>query len=94
MANNILNSANSLDRWKAAMAVCGFNDITILYIGSHGVFSITDFVGIPYSQMDLFIDNINKPSLFPLPAMLSHSSIVKLKAFRAYLGYKSLMDMP
>jgi hypothetical protein len=92
MANNILTSANNPDKWKAALTVCGFNDITISYIGLHGVLTTTDFAGIPYSQMDLFIDNINKPSLFPVPAqgstdtvMLSYSSIVKFKVLRAYL---------
>jgi hypothetical protein len=56
---------------------------------------MTNFAGIPYSQMDLFIDSINKPSLFPLPAqgstttvMLLYSSSVKKKALQGYLNYK------
>jgi hypothetical protein len=87
--------ANDPEKWKAVLTVCGFNELTQTYIGSHGVRSTTDFAGIPYSQMDLFVDTINKPSLFPLPAqgstdtvMLSYSSIVKMKALRAYLDYK------
>jgi hypothetical protein len=75
--------------------ICGFNNITQTYIGSHGVLTMTDFAGIPYSQMALFVNSINKPSLFPLPAqgstttvILSYSSIVKMKALRLYLDYK------
>jgi hypothetical protein len=67
--------------------MCGFNDITHTYIRSHGVQTTTFFTGIPYSQMDLFVDSIKKPSLFPLPAqgstdtvMLSYSSIDKMNA--------------
>jgi hypothetical protein len=44
---------------------------------------------------DLFANSINKPSMFPLPAhslmttvMLLYSSIVKMKALRAYLDYE------
>jgi hypothetical protein len=95
MATNNPTPANDPDKWKAVLTICGFNNITQTYIGSHGVLTTTDFAGIPYSQMDLFIDSINKPSLFPLPAheltttvMLSYSSIVKMKALRAYLDYK------
>jgi hypothetical protein len=93
--------ANDPDKWKAVLRVCGFNDITQTYIRSHGVRTMTDFAGIPYSQMDLFVDSINKPSLFPLPAqglpdtvMLSYSSIVKMKALRAYLDYKKSRGQP
>jgi hypothetical protein len=68
MANNILTCTNDPDKWKVALTVCGFNNITISYIRSHGVVTTTDFAGIPYSQMDLFIDNMNKPSLLPVPA--------------------------
>jgi hypothetical protein len=89
MANNNPTPANNLDQWNVVLMMCGFNDITQSYIGSHGVRTTTDFAGIPYSQMDLFIDSINKPSLFPPPAqgstdtvMLSYSSIVKMKALR------------
>jgi hypothetical protein len=95
MANNNPTPANDPDKWKAVLMMCSFNDITKTYIGSHGVLTTTNFAGIPYSQMDLFVDSINKPSLFPLPAqgstdtvMLSYSSIVKMKALRAYLDYK------
>jgi hypothetical protein len=95
MANNNPTPPNDPDKWKAVLTICGFNDITQTYIGSHGVLTMTDFTRIPYSQMDLFIDSINKPSLFPLPAhgssttvMLSYSSIVRMKAMRAYLDYK------
>jgi hypothetical protein len=93
--------ANDPDKCKAVLRMCGFNDITQTYIGSHGVWMTTNFAGIPYSQMDLFVDSINKPSLFPLPAqgstdmvMLSYSSIVKMKALRAYLDYKKSRGQP
>jgi hypothetical protein len=63
--------------------------------GVDGVLTATDFAVIPYSQMDLFIDDINKPTLFPIPSqgstdtvMLLYSSIIKLKAFHAYLDYR------
>jgi hypothetical protein len=95
MANNNPTPANDPDKWKAVLTMCSFNDVTQTYIGSHGLLMMTVFAKIPYSQMDLFIDSVNKPSLFPLPAlgstttvMLSYSSIVKMKALWAYLDYK------
>jgi hypothetical protein len=58
------------------------------------ILTANDFAAIPYSQMDLFVDGINKPSYFPAPpqgstetVLLSYSSIIKLKALRANLDY-------
>jgi hypothetical protein len=85
---------NDPDKWKAALRACGFNNITQSYIGLHGILTANDFAAIPYSQMDLFFDSINKPSSLPAPpegstetVMLSYSSVVKLKGLRAYLDY-------
>jgi hypothetical protein len=95
MAHNNPTPPNNPDKWSVGLAICGFNDITQTFIGLHGVLTMTDIAGIPCSQMDLFIDSTNKPSLFPLPAqgstttvMLSYSSIVEMKALREYLYYK------
>jgi hypothetical protein len=95
MANNNPAPANDPDTWKAVLMMCGFNDINQTYIGSRGVLTTTNFARIPYSQIDLFVDSINKPSLFPLPAqgltdtvMLPYSSNVQMKALSAYLDYK------
>jgi hypothetical protein len=68
---------------KKALTHCGFNDLTPLYIGSHGVLTANYVAAIPYSQMDHLIDSFNKP-----PAVvLSYTAIMNLKGLRAWMGY-------
>jgi hypothetical protein len=85
---------NNPDKWNSVLRACRFNDITQLYIGSHGILTANNFAAIPHSQMDLFEDGINKPSYFPAPpqgstdtVLLLYSSLIKLKTLRAYLNY-------
>jgi hypothetical protein len=85
---------NDPDKWKAVLRACGFNDITQSYIGLHGILTANNFAASPYSQVDLFVDGIKRPSYFPAPPqgstetiLLEYSAIIKLKALRAYLDY-------